>query len=39
VSTILLTGSASGIGAATRDLLRGQRHSVIGVDLADAELG
>ncbi len=36
--TILVTGSASGIGAATYALLRGQGHRVIGVDLRDAEI-
>jgi NAD(P)-dependent dehydrogenase (short-subunit alcohol dehydrogenase family) len=36
--TYVVTGSASGIGAATVDLLRGRGHSVIGVDLANAEV-
>jgi NAD(P)-dependent dehydrogenase (short-subunit alcohol dehydrogenase family) len=38
VATIALTGSASGIGAATRDALDGDGHRVIGVDLHDAEV-
>jgi NAD(P)-dependent dehydrogenase (short-subunit alcohol dehydrogenase family) len=36
--TMLITGSASGIGAATRALLERQGHRVIGVDLRDAEV-
>ncbi len=36
--TILVTGSASGIGAATCALLRAQGHRVIGVDLRNAEI-
>lgn len=36
--TYVVTGSASGIGAATADLLRSQGHTVIGVDLANAEV-
>jgi len=35
---IALTGSASGIGAATRALLEADGHRVIGVDLRDAEV-
>jgi NAD(P)-dependent dehydrogenase (short-subunit alcohol dehydrogenase family) len=35
---IALTGSASGIGAATRALLEADGHRVIGVDLHDAEV-
>jgi NAD(P)-dependent dehydrogenase (short-subunit alcohol dehydrogenase family) len=36
--TILVTGSASGIGAATRRLLESRGERVIGADLRDAEL-
>ena len=36
--TIVVTGSASGVGAATRDRLVGEGHRVIGVDLHDAEI-
>lgn len=36
--TYVVTGSASGIGAATTELLRSQGHTVIGVDLAGAEV-
>jgi NAD(P)-dependent dehydrogenase (short-subunit alcohol dehydrogenase family) len=36
--TYLITGSASGIGRATFELLTGQGHRVIGVDLHDAEV-
>lgn len=36
--TIALTGSASGIGAATRAALEQDGHRVIGVDLRDAEV-
>jgi NAD(P)-dependent dehydrogenase (short-subunit alcohol dehydrogenase family) len=36
--TILLTGSASGIGFATAQRLRHAGHSVIGVDVHDAEI-
>lgn len=36
--TYVVTGSASGIGAATTSLLRAQGHTVIGVDLAGAEV-
>ena len=35
---VVVTGSASGIGAAVSALLRGQGHRVIGVDLKDAEV-
>ena len=35
---IAVTGSASGIGAATRELLEADGHRVIGVDLRDAEV-
>jgi NAD(P)-dependent dehydrogenase (short-subunit alcohol dehydrogenase family) len=38
MSTIAITGSASGIGAATAQLLAGQGHDVIGVDLRDADI-
>ncbi|WP_062464388.1 SDR family oxidoreductase [Demequina soli] len=36
--TYVITGAASGIGKATADLLRGQGHAVIGVDLRDADI-
>jgi NAD(P)-dependent dehydrogenase (short-subunit alcohol dehydrogenase family) len=36
--TYVVTGSASGIGKATRDLLEGQGNRVIGVDMAGAEV-
>ena len=36
--TYVVTGSASGIGAATSQLLRERGHQVIGVDLRDAEV-
>ncbi|WP_106399328.1 SDR family oxidoreductase [Actinocorallia populi] len=36
--TIAVSGSASGIGKALTDLLRGQGDEVIGVDLAEAEV-
>jgi NAD(P)-dependent dehydrogenase (short-subunit alcohol dehydrogenase family) len=36
--TYVITGSASGIGQATRELLENQGHRVIGVDLAGAEV-
>jgi NAD(P)-dependent dehydrogenase (short-subunit alcohol dehydrogenase family) len=35
---IVITGSASGIGAAIRRRMEGEGHSVIGVDLRDAEV-
>jgi NAD(P)-dependent dehydrogenase (short-subunit alcohol dehydrogenase family) len=38
MSTICITGSASGIGAATRALLESQGHQVVGVDLHHAEV-
>jgi NAD(P)-dependent dehydrogenase (short-subunit alcohol dehydrogenase family) len=38
VSTVLLTGSAGGIGTATRRHLEGAGDTVIGVDLHDAEI-
>ena len=36
--TYVVSGAASGIGAATAALLRDQGHLVIGVDLRDAEV-
>lgn len=36
--TYVITGAASGIGAATAELLRGQGHTIIGVDLHDADV-
>src|SRR5260370_19167743 len=36
--TYVLTGSASGIGRATKDLLEAQGHRVIGVDLHNSDL-
>lgn len=38
MKTICVTGSASGIGAATAELLRADGHRVIGVDLRDADV-
>jgi NAD(P)-dependent dehydrogenase (short-subunit alcohol dehydrogenase family) len=38
MSTVCITGSASGIGAATRARLEADGHRVIGVDLHDAEV-
>jgi NAD(P)-dependent dehydrogenase (short-subunit alcohol dehydrogenase family) len=38
VKTYVVSGAASGIGAATADLLREQGHRVIAVDLRDAEV-
>jgi NAD(P)-dependent dehydrogenase (short-subunit alcohol dehydrogenase family) len=38
VGTICITGSASGIGAATRRRLEADGHAVVGVDLRDAEV-
>jgi NAD(P)-dependent dehydrogenase (short-subunit alcohol dehydrogenase family) len=38
MSTICVTGSASGIGAVTRALLEADGHRVIGVDLHDADV-
>ncbi len=36
--TYIVTGSASGIGAATARLLRGQGHRVMGIDLREADV-
>ena len=38
MGTIVVTGSAGGIGIATRRRLEGDGHTVIGVDLHDAEI-
>ena len=38
MGTIAITGSAGGIGAATRSLLESQGHRVVGVDMRDAEV-
>lgn len=38
MSTICVTGTASGIGAATKKLLESNGHRVIGVDLRDADV-
>lgn len=38
MSTFLVTGSASGMGKATTELLRSEGHEVVGVDLRDADL-
>lgn len=38
MTTTLITGSASGIGAATREALLAAGHSVIGVDLRNADI-
>lgn len=38
MGTIVITGSASGIGAATRQRVEQDGHRVIGVDLRDAEI-
>jgi NAD(P)-dependent dehydrogenase (short-subunit alcohol dehydrogenase family) len=38
MTTTLITGSASGIGAATRDALLAAGHTVIGVDLRNADI-
>ena len=38
MATIAITGSAGGIGAATRERLEQDGHAVIGVDLRDAEV-
>ena len=38
MGTIAISGSASGIGAATRKMLEADGHTVIGLDLRDAEV-
>ncbi|WP_218040178.1 hypothetical protein [Actinomadura sp. WMMB 499] len=38
MGTFAVTGSASGMGAATRDVLTGAGHTVIGVDLREADV-
>lgn len=38
MSTFAITGSASGMGRATAELLRSEGHTVIGIDLHDAEI-
>lgn len=38
MTTIAITGSASGIGAATREILEAMGSKVIGIDLRDAEI-
>lgn len=38
VGCVVVSGSASGMGAATADLLRERGHRVIGIDLRDAEV-
>lgn len=38
MGTIAISGSASGIGAATRRMLEDDGHAVIGIDLRDAEV-
>ena len=38
MGTIAITGSAGGIGAATRSLLESQGHRVLGIDMRDAEV-
>lgn len=38
MGTIVVSGSASGIGAATRARLEGKGHRVVGIDLRDAEV-
>ena len=38
MTTIAITGSASGIGAATREILEAKGSHVIGIDLRDAEI-
>lgn len=39
MATVAISGSASGIGAAVRDRLSREGHTVIGIDLRDAEVG
>ena len=38
MSTIAISGSGSGIGAATRQLLQAQGHRVLGIDIRDADV-
>lgn len=38
MSTIVMSGCATGIGAATRELLESAGHQVIGIDIRDAEI-
>lgn len=38
MGTTAITGSAGGIGGALRDRLRGEGHTVIGIDVRDAEV-
>ena len=38
MATIAITGSAGGIGAATRECLEQDGHSVVGIDVRDAEV-
>ena len=38
MGTIAITGSASGIGAATRELMESRSADVIGIDIRDAEI-
>lgn len=38
MGTVVITGAASGIGAATRQLLEDEGHTVVGVDVREAEV-
>jgi NAD(P)-dependent dehydrogenase (short-subunit alcohol dehydrogenase family) len=38
MSTYVITGAAAGMGAATADLLRAAGHTVVGIDLRDADV-
>ena len=38
MGTIAITGSGSGIGAATRELMESQSIDVIGIDIRNAEI-
>ncbi|MBD30567.1 MAG: hypothetical protein CL453_06330 [Acidimicrobiaceae bacterium] len=38
MGTVAITGSGSGIGAATRELLESQSTNVIGIDIRNAEI-